>query len=65
MAHKALATINDKNATEMIPSPFNPSSKSTRLSQGSSMTWHSYDHYVQMVMYLRMNSIIPPASRQR
>ena len=25
---------------------------------------HGFDHYGQMVEYLRMNSIIPPASRQ-
>jgi hypothetical protein len=24
---------------------------------------HSFDHYGQMVEYLRMNGIIPPASR--
>ena len=62
-AHKAIATISDKNATDWIPSPFNPESKSTRLSQASSMTWHSYDHYGQMVVYLRMNGVVPPASR--
>ena len=28
------------------------------------MIGHPYDHYGQMVEYLRMNSIIPPASRQ-
>jgi hypothetical protein len=26
--------------------------------------WHSFDHYGQMVVYARMNGIIPPASRQ-
>ena len=25
---------------------------------------HSYDHYGQMVVYLRMNGVIPPASRR-
>jgi uncharacterized damage-inducible protein DinB len=25
---------------------------------------HSMDHYGQMVVYLRMNGIIPPASRK-
>jgi hypothetical protein len=29
------------------------------------VTWHSFDHYGQMVEYLRMNGIIPPASRQQ
>jgi hypothetical protein len=26
--------------------------------------WHTFDHYGQMVVYARMNGIIPPASRQ-
>ena len=26
------------------------------------ITWHSFDHYGQMVEYVRMNGIIPPAS---
>jgi hypothetical protein len=25
---------------------------------------HCFDHYGQMVVYLRMNGIIPPASRK-
>ncbi len=28
------------------------------------LTGHPYDHYGQMVEYLRMNNIIPPASRK-
>jgi hypothetical protein len=27
--------------------------------------WHSYDHYGQLVVYLRMNGIVPPASRPK
>ena len=26
--------------------------------------WHSFDHYGQMVVYARMNGIVPPASRR-
>ena len=58
--HKALGTVNDKNLIEMIDGPFN---KSSRLSLASIVTWHSFDHYGQMVVYLRMNGIVPPASR--
>ena len=36
----------------------------TRLGGASLTLWHSFDHYGQMVEYLRMNGIIPPASRQ-
>ncbi len=60
--HKAIATVNDKNLIEMIDGPFG---KSSRLSLASIVTWHSFDHYGQMVEYLRMNGIVPPASRQQ
>ena len=31
---------------------------------GYAVPWHGYDHYGQMVEYLRMNGIVPPASRR-
>ena len=65
LAHKAIATVNDQNVTEMIPGPWNPKNKSSRLALATMMTWHSFDHYGQMVEYLRMNGIIPPASRPK
>ena len=60
--HKAIATINEKNLVETVKSPFGEG-KVTRLALASSVCWHGYDHYGQMVEYLRMNGIIPPASR--
>src|SRR5712692_880778 len=57
-AHRAIATVNEKNVTEMITSPWNPKSKNSRLAMATMMTWHSFDHYGQMVEYLRMNGII-------
>ena len=62
-AHKAIVTVNDKNAIEMIDGPFG--SKASRLSLAAIMTWHSFDHYGQMVVYLRMNGLVPPATRQQ
>jgi len=35
----------------------------TRLSMAAGVTAHGFDHYGQMVVYLRMNGIVPPASR--
>jgi len=61
--HKAIATINDKNLVQTVKSPFGEG-KVTRLSLAVSVSWHGFDHYGQMVEYLRMNGIIPPASRQ-
>ena len=62
-AHKAVASINEANAVEPIANPFGEG-KATRLGMGTVFAWHGFDHYGQMVVYLRMNGIIPPASRK-
>jgi hypothetical protein len=61
-AHKAAGSVNEKNMVESIKSPFGEGS-TTRLGLSSMLVSHSFDHYGQMVEYLRSNSIIPPASR--
>jgi len=60
--HKAIATIDEKNLAETVKSPFGEGSIS-RLSLAMAVSSHGFDHYGQMVEYLRMNGIIPPASR--
>jgi hypothetical protein len=60
--HKAIATINEKNEVETVKSPFGEY-KVSRLGLAVEIPAHGYDHYGQMVEYLRMNGIIPPASR--
>ena len=61
-SHKAVATIDQKNVVELIKSPFG-SGTTTRLAMAVIIPGHCFDHYGQMVEYLRMNGIIPPASR--
>jgi uncharacterized damage-inducible protein DinB len=61
-AHKAVATINEGNVVTPIKNPDGEGS-STRLGMGMLFAWHGFDHYGQMVEYLRMNGIVPPASR--
>jgi DinB superfamily len=61
-AHKAVATINDRNLLTPIKSPFGDGTV-TRLGMATLIFGHCFDHYGQMVEYLRMNSIVPPASR--
>ena len=39
--------------------------KTTRLGLAAMEVGHCFDHYGQMVEYLRSNGIIPPASRPR
>lgn len=61
--HKAIASINDQNLVEEIKSPFGQG-KMSRLAMAEIFAWHGMDHYGQMVIYLRMNGVVPPASRK-
>jgi len=61
-AHKAVATVTAENATGEVASPFGEG-KTTRMGLATVFAWHGFDHYGQMVEYLRMNGIVPPASR--
>ena len=61
--HKAMATFTEKNVAASMDSPFGEG-KTTRLAMAVLIVGHSFDHYGQIVEYLRMNGIIPPASRQ-
>ena len=63
-AHKAMGSLTEKNLAEMVSSPFN-SNPVQRVKMATVATWHSFDHYGQVVVYLRMNGIVPPASRPR
>jgi hypothetical protein len=60
--HKAVGTINEANLLNPIKSPFSDNMVS-RLGMATLIVGHCFDHYGQMVEYLRMNSIVPPASR--
>lgn len=60
-AHKAVDTLTPANYLE--PSGFGPI-KTTRAGVAAFSVAHSMDHYGQMVEYLRMNGIVPPASRK-
>jgi DinB superfamily len=63
-AHKAANSIDENNVLGLVQSPFG-TNKVTRLGLAIGMISHPQDHYGQMVEYLRMNDIIPPASRPR
>ncbi len=61
--HKAVGTITTQEKFEgSIKSPFGPG-QTTRGGMAVLVVGHCFDHYGQMVEYLRMNGIIPPASR--
>jgi uncharacterized damage-inducible protein DinB len=59
--HKAVATIDEKNVVQPAASP--SQWQKTRLSFAMDAVAHSFDHYGQLVEYLRMNTVVPPASR--
>ncbi|HUL33043.1 MAG TPA: DinB family protein [Candidatus Eisenbacteria bacterium] len=61
--HKAVATIDEGNLVSSIKSPFGEGT-TTRLGMATLIVGHCFDHYGQMVEYLRMNGIVPPASRR-
>jgi uncharacterized damage-inducible protein DinB len=61
--HRAVATISEGNMLEPVVTPAG-SQQRNRLHFVVDAVAHSYDHYGQMVEYLRMNGIVPPASRK-
>jgi uncharacterized damage-inducible protein DinB len=57
--HRAAAAINEGNEAETIKAMDNR----TRPGLIVDALLHSFNHYGQIVEYLRMNGIVPPASR--
>jgi uncharacterized damage-inducible protein DinB len=60
-ARKVLAAIDAKNMFDPIEGPY--AGPNTRLGIATVIVWHNADHNGQMVLYLRENGIVPPASR--
>jgi hypothetical protein len=61
-ASRVLRTLTPSNAMEPVSGPYG--GDSTRLGIATLSIWHASDHYGQLVVYLRMNGIVPPASAQ-
>ena len=61
--HKAVATIDGNNVGEPVATAI--SWQKTRLSFAVDAVAHYFDHYGQLVEYLRMNGIVPPDSRPK
>lgn len=59
--HHAVATIDPANVVAPMRTP--SLWQKTRLSLAVDAVAHSFDHYGQLVEYLRMNNIVPPDSR--
>jgi hypothetical protein len=60
MGHRAAGTLTSENMLQTAEG-----SKSSRIYLATFAVAHAYDHYGQMVEYLRMNGIVPLASRAK
>lgn len=60
-ADQAIAVLNTENALDKVEGRYG--GPSTKLGITIVAVWHTSDHYGQIVEYLRMNGIVPPASR--
>jgi uncharacterized damage-inducible protein DinB len=58
---KSIARINAQNQFNPIEGDYGM--PNTRLGLAGVVIWHNADHYGQMIVYLRLNGIVPPASR--
>jgi hypothetical protein len=54
-----MSSLTEKNALDPLKTYFGSQS---RIEVAAGLTYHSYDHYGQMVVYARMNGIVPPSS---
>jgi uncharacterized damage-inducible protein DinB len=63
--HQAVAATTADNAlTPVMPTRLGTAKQNTRVEFAVDAVAHSYDHYGQMVEYLRMNGIVPRSSRK-
>lgn len=58
-AHKAMRTLNVQNHLDPVPTYFGPM---PRMDAAAGIAYHSFNHYGQMVVYARLNGVVPPSS---
>ena len=59
---KVLATITAQNAAERVEGPY--AGPNTKLGLAAAALWHITNHFGQLVVYLRLNGIVPPVTQQ-
>ena len=57
---EGLAATNASNLLQHLSGPY---AGTNRLEVANAVLWHTTDHYGQLVVYMRLNGIVPPASR--
>jgi len=55
--------IEETNSENLLHANGGPYWGPNRISALTAAVWHVSDHYGQLVIYLRMNGVVPPASR--
>jgi hypothetical protein len=60
-ARKAVASLTEANQLDPLTTYFG---SQPRIEVAAGIAYHSYNHYGQMVVYARMNGIVPPASQR-
>jgi uncharacterized damage-inducible protein DinB len=58
---KSLSAVTAENMYDPIEGPY--AGPNTRVGLAAVCVWHAADHYGQMALYLRLNGMVPPASR--
>ncbi|HTM04151.1 MAG TPA: DinB family protein [Vicinamibacterales bacterium] len=58
-ARRAMISLTERNALDPLKTCFG---MQPRVQVAAGIVYHSYDHYGQMVVYARMNGVVPPAS---
>ena len=64
-ARRAIQSITAQNGSRAVKNPFGQGPDFTPIGLATALSFHGMDHYGQMVEYLRMNGIVPPASRPK
>lgn len=64
IGHKAAGTLTAENIVTTVKIPMMSPNPISKLFVATFGVAHGFDHYGQMVEYLRMNGIVPPASRR-
>jgi len=62
-ADRVVAGLTPANALDPVDGPYG--GPNTRIGIATLAIWHNSDHYGQLVVYLRMNGIVPPATAGR
>jgi uncharacterized damage-inducible protein DinB len=60
--NKVLATITPANANDRVEGRY--AGPNTKLGIAATALWHLTDHYGQLVVYLRLNGIVPPVTQK-